>query len=420
MLDIKFIREHSDLVKEAARKKRIDFDVEKLIEVDDIRLGLLQEVEKMRAEQNKASDNIAFLNGDEKEKAVVEMKELKEVLQKKEDKLKKIISEWKVLMLAVPNVPDPSVPDGASDEDNKEIRKWGEIPQFNFDAKNHIELMQNLNLVDFERGAKVSGFRGYFLKNDAVLLSMAIWQFTIDMMRENGFEDLFMAPALARGKNFEGTGWFSDADNKVYQVENDLYLLGTSEVSMMGLHSDEVLKEEELPKTYLAFSPCYRSESGSYGKDTKGLVRVHEFYKMEQIVLCEADHQESVRWHEEINKNTEKIIQALKIPYRVVMNCGADLGLGQVKKYDIELWVPGENKYREISSASYFHDFQTRRLNIRYRDKDGNIRFAHSLNATAIPTPRILVSIIENYQQEDGTILIPEVLKKYMNKDLIS
>ncbi|MCR4283942.1 MAG: serine--tRNA ligase [Parcubacteria group bacterium] len=420
MLDIKFIRENPDLIKEAARKKKVDFNVGELIKVDDKRRDLISIVEKARAKQNEVSDKISKLAGEERGIIISEMKELKESLHKDEEELKKVELAWQTLMLQVPNIPDISVPEGGSDESNQEIRKWGEIPKFDFEPKSQVELLESLNLADFVRGAKVSGSRSYFLKNDAVLLTMALWHFVIDALRESGFEDVFFSPSLAREESFIGTGWLPQGREEVYQTQDNLLLTGTSEVSMMAYHKDEILDTSELPKTYVAFSPCYRREAGSYGKDTKGLVRVHEFYKLEQIVLCEANHEESVRWHEEITKNSEKIMQALGIPYRVVVNCGGDLGLGQVKKYDIEAWVPSEGKYRETHSASYFHDFQTRRLNIRYRDKDGKVRFVHSLNNTAIATPRFLVPLLENYQQADGSVAIPEVLRKYMNKEIIS
>ncbi len=420
MLDIKFIRENTDLVKEAARKKRVDFNVDELIKVDEKRRELLSAVEGARAGQNEASLKIQALSGEEKDKAIENMKGLKDGLQKNEEELRNIESSWLALMLQVPNIPDISVPEGDTDEDNQELRKWGEIPKFDFEPKSQVELLDSLKLADFVRGAKVSGSRSYFLKNDAVLLTMALWHFTINSLKESGFEDVFFSPSLAREESFIGTGWLPQGKEEVYQTQDNLFLIGTSEVSMMAYHKDEILDVSELPKTYAAFSPCYRREAGSYGKDTKGLVRVHEFYKLEQIVLCEANHEESVRWHEEIARNSEKIMQALGLPYRVVVNCGGDLGLGQVKKYDIEAWVPSEGKYRETHSASYFHDFQTRRLNIRYRDKDGKVRFAHSLNNTAVATPRLLVPLIENYQQADGTIIVPEVLRQYMGKDKIS
>ena len=223
-----------------------------------------------------------------------------------------------------------------------------------------------------------------------------------------------MPPVIVREDNLYGTGHLPNEAEDVYMTQDNDYLAGTAEVPVMGYHSGEVLDQSQFPIKYLAFSPCYRREAGSHGKDTKGLIRVHEFYKWEQVVLCEASHEESVKYHEWINRNTEEFIESLGIPYQTVLNCGGDLGQGQVKKYDIELWVPGEKKYREISSASYFHDFQTRRFNIRYKNQDGDMRFAHSLNCTAIPTPRILVSLIENFQTEHGEIKIPDVLQKYM------
>lgn len=217
-----------------------------------------------------------------------------------------------------------------------------------------------------------------------------------------------------------GTGYLPQGEEDLYKTQDGDFLAGTAEVPLMGLHQDEILNKEDFPKKYLGFSPCFRREAGSHSKDVKGLIRVNEFYKWEQLILCEASHSESVKYHEQLNRNIESFIESLEIPYRTVVNCSGDLGLGQVKKYDVELWVPKENKYREIGSASYFHDFQTRRLNIRYKDEDGKLKYAHSLNSTAIPTPRILVSLVENFQQEDGSIKIPTVLQKYFDKDLIS
>jgi len=418
MLDIKFIRENPELIKEAARKKRIDFNVEKLLEIDKERLELLKFVEEKRAEHNIISKKIASLEGKEKEEIIKGAERIKKELEGKEQELKQKEQTFKEMMLQVPNVPDPSVPEGESDIDNKEIRKWGKIPEFDFEPKNHIELMENLGLVDLERGAKVAGFRGYFLKGDASLLSVALWQLAFEMWVKKGFIPL-IAPSLCREINFIGSGWLPQGKEEIYKTQDDLYLAGTAEVPVMGFHQDEILEEKELPKKYIAFSSCFRREAGSYGKDTKGIFRLHEFTKVEQVVLCRADHQESVKWHEEITKNSEEIMQALGIPYRVVVNCGADLGLGQVKKYDIEAWVPSEKRYRETHSSSYFHDFQTRRLNIRYRDSEGKIRFCHSLNNTAIATPRILISLLENFQQKDGSIKVPEVLQKYIGKEVI-
>lgn len=414
MLDIKFIRENRDLVKNAAIKKHINVDVDKLISIDNERLALLRDIEESRTEQNTQSGIIQKLSDPaERELSINNMRTLKESLKEKESEYKKIYDKWYDLMLKVPNIPDMTVPDGDSDADNVQIKQWGEQTTFDFEPKSHVDIMQGLDMVDFERGSKVHGFRGYYLKNDAVLLSFAIWQYALEFFSDKGFSPM-MPPVIVREENLYGTGHLPNEAEDVYKTQDDDYLAGTAEVPVMGYHSGEVLEEAQFPIKYLAFSPCYRREAGSHGKDTKGLIRVHEFYKWEQVLLCEASHEASVNYHEWINRNTEEFIESLGIPYQTVLNCGGDIGQGQVKKYDIELWVPGEKTYREISSASYFHDFQTRRFNIRYKDSEGKMRFAHSLNCTAIPTPRILVSLIENFQQEDGSVKIPEVLQKYM------
>ncbi len=410
MLDIKFIRGNLSQVKEAVRKKRVVLDLDRLLEVDDKRRGLIKKIDDFRHQQNVASEEIAKSKDSKK---IEEMKALKQDLVKLESELRLIEEEFKNILLQVPQVPDESVPEGKSDQDNKPVKFWGEPTKFDFEAKDHIVLMKELDLVDFERGAKVAGFRGYFLKNEALLLCTALWQFTLDQMIKKGFTPIF-APSLVREDSFLGTGWLPQGKDEVYKTQDDLYLAGTAEVPVMGMHQDEILTEEELPKKYIAFSPCFRREAGSYGKDTKGIYRLHEFMKMEQVVLCRNDKIESRSWHEEITKNAEELLQALKLPYRVVVNCAGDLGLGQVKKYDIETWIPSQQKYGETHSSSYFYDFQTRRLNIQYRTKEGKVEFVHSLNNTALATPRILINILENYQQKDGSVKIPEVLQKYL------
>jgi len=409
------------LIKEAARKKHIKFDVDKLLEADDARLKILKEVEEMRAKQNAVSDSISKLQDPaQRQTAIGEMRILKEKLLARVEDLRKANDAWKELMLQAPNIPDMSVPEGENDAQNAEVKTWGDIPDFKakgFEPKDQIQLMQKLDMADFERGTKVAGFRGYFLKNDGALLSYAVWQYGVEFfMKKGGFTPMIV-PSLVRKEQMYGTGYLPQGEEDLYRTQDNDYLAGTAEVATMGYYSDEVLDKKDLPKKFLCFSPCFRREAGSYGKDVKGLIRVHEFFKLEQVVLCEADHQESVKWHEWVNRNTEEFVESLGIPYRTVVNCGGDLGLGQVKKYDIELWVPNENKYREISSASYFHDFQTRRLNIRYKDENGKLRFAHSLNSTAVPTPRVLVAIVENFQQADGSVVIPEPLRKYMGKE---
>jgi len=425
MLDIKFIRENVDLVKLAAKKKKISVDLDKLISLDDTRRSLVTALETKKAEQNRVSAEIATASDEAKRNELITaMQALKTEIQVEEDRLKPVMDDWKLLMLQVPNIPDMSVPDGESDADNQEIKVWNpdgstEKPAtLPFAAKDHIELMEAHNMVDFERGTKVHGFRGYYLTGDGARLSWAIWNYANDFFGKKGF-DLLLGPAIVRKSNLYGTGHLPNDAEDVYRTQDDDYLIGTSEVSTMGYYADEVLDKSQFPIKHLAFSPCFRREAGSHGKDTKGLIRVHEFFKVEQVILCEASHEESVKWHDWLNRNTEEFIESLRIPYHTVLNCGADIGQGQVKKYDIELWVPGEQKYREISSASYFHDFQTRRFNTRYRDEDGKVQYAHSLNCTAIPTPRILVSLVENFQQEDGSILIPQALVPYFGKEKI-
>ncbi len=413
MLDIKFIRENKDIVALGAKKKAIDFDVNELIKLDDTRRELSVVLEKKRAEQNSYNDKITNASPEERIKLIEEMKVLKESMTKEDEDLKLVLAQWQKMMLQVPNIPDMSVPDGKDDADNVEIKLWGEKPKFDFEPKDHVELMLNLGMVDFERGAKVHGFRGYFLTGEGVRLTFAIWNYALSFFGQRGFVPV-LPPTIVRKSNLYGTGHLPGDVEDFYMTQDGDALAGTAEVPVMAMHADETLDAQKFPIKYLGFSPCYRREAGSHGKDVKGLIRVHEFYKMEQVILCEASHEQSVKLHEELNRNTEEFIESLGIPYHTVINCGGDLGLGQVKKYDIELWVPKENKYREISSASYFHDFQTRRFNIRYKDGDGKLRYAHSLNCTAIPTPRILVSLVENFQMADGTIKIPEVLKKYL------
>lgn len=419
MLDIKFIRENLDLVKLGAQKKHITVDLDALVALDDARRALLTTMETKKSEQNTVSKQVMTAPDDAtRAQVIAQMKLLKEEIQKEEDELKEVMQKWQTLMLQVPNIPDMSVPDGDNDTDNKEIKTWGDRPKFDFEPKSHVDIMTALNMVDFERGSKVHGFRGYYLINAGARLSWAIWNYAQDFYLGKGFNPM-LVPTIVRKSNLYGTGHLPNDAEDVYNTQDEDYLVGTAEVSTMGYYADEVLDQQQFPIKWLSFSPCYRREAGSHGKDTKGLIRVHEFYKLEQVMLCEASHEESVKWHEWLNRNAEEFIESLGIPYHTVLNCAGDLGLGQVKKYDIELWVPLEGKYREITSASYFHDFQTRRFNIRYKDAENKTRYAHSLNCTAIPTPRILVSLIENFQQADGTVKLPEVLHKYFGAAVI-
>lgn len=419
MLDIKFIRENKDIVAMGAKKKHVDIDLDRLLELDDKRRELQKAVEEKRTEQNKASAEIAKLQPEERKEYIAKMAEVKKAMQESDTQLQEVMKEWRDLMVRVPNVPDMTVPDGVSDADNVEVKTWGEKTKFEFEPKSASELLVMNDMADFERGAKVAGFRGYFLKNDGVRLLWALERFVQDrFMHREGFQPIIV-PSLVRKEPFVGTGYLPQSEEDLYKTQDGEYLAGTAEVAGMGYYMDEILEKKDLPIKFFAFSPCFRREAGSHGKDEKGVFRVHEFVKYEQVVLCEASHEESVRHHEEITANSEALLQELKLAYHVVLNCGGDIGLGQVKKYDIEAWMPSEKRYRETHSASYFHDFQTRRLNIRYRDNDGTVKFVHSLNNTALAMPRILAHIAENYQKADGSIAVPDALRAYLGKDVL-
>jgi len=419
MLDIRFIRENADIIKAGAAKKRIEDDIDRLITVDDERKRLQQEIEAKRAEQNRRSNEIQRAGGDERAKLLEAMRQLKAGMVEAEEQMKGVMSEWQKLMLLVPNIPDMSVPEGESDGDNMEVRTWGRVPQFGFKPRPHFELMQSQGLVDLERGAKVAGFRGYFLVGDGARLMWGLRRFVEDrFMNREGFTPI-VVPSMVRREPFVGTGYLPQSEEDLYKTQDGDYLAGTAEVASMGFYMNEVLDKSVLPIKFFAYSPCFRREAGSHGKDEKGVFRIHEFEKYEQVVLCEASHELSVAEHEALTANSEQLLQELGLYYHVVVNCGGDLGLGQVKKYDIEAWMPSEERFRETHSSSYFHDFQTRRLNIRYRDEDGTLKYAHSLNNTALAMPRILTHIVENYQQADGTIKVPDVLVPYVGKSII-
>ncbi|MBP7805088.1 MAG: serine--tRNA ligase, partial [Candidatus Pacebacteria bacterium] len=343
MLDIKFIRDNQDLVKDAIRKKFIKLELSELISLDDRRREVLLATENLRAEQKKISDGMVNADPAGREQLLTQLRPLKEQVTLKEEELRTITADWREMMLRVPNVPDMTVPEGASDEENVEVRTWGEKPQFDFTPKDHIELCEQHDLADFERGAKVSGFRGYFMKNEGAQLFFALWQYTLDYFVKQGYTPMIV-PSLVKREALYGTGYLPQGEEDLYRTQDDEFLAGTAEVAMMSYYSGEVLEKANLPEKFICFSPCFRREAGAHGKDVKGIIRVHEFFKLEQVILCEANHQMSVDFHEEITNHAENIIQALKLPYHVVVNCTGDLGLGQVKKYDIEVWMPSQNK----------------------------------------------------------------------------
>ncbi|GCE47217.1 seryl-tRNA synthetase [Thermosporothrix hazakensis] len=418
MLDLTFIRNNPDLVKEAARLKNNPIDIDALLELDRQVINMQQEVDQTRAQQKQLSKQIQQAakekNVELRTQLIAEGKQLSERLKALEPELTRLQDERYQMLLLVPNIPDPSAPIGKDEDDNVPIKYWGEKPQFDFEMRDHYELMQHLDLIDIERAVKVAGTRSYALRGDAARLELALIHFALDRLAKEGFMPLIV-PSMARDFAFIGNGQFPKGRDQVYEVEDeDLFLVGTAEVSITGMYKDEILKAEELPLRFVGYSPCYRKEAGTYGKDTRGVFRVHQFNKVEQYIICKNDHEESVRWHEQLLRNAEELVQALELPYRVVNVCTGDMGDGKVGMYDLECWVPSENRYRETHSCSYLHDWQARRANIRYRDEDGKLKFVHTLNNTAIASPRILIPLLENHQQADGSVRIPEALRPYM------
>ncbi|MDD2377064.1 MAG: serine--tRNA ligase [Clostridia bacterium] len=420
MLDIKYIRENSDKVKKAAQDKFVTVDVDRLLVVDEKIIAINQELDRLKEHRNNFSSKMLAASNDEKQKIIETVKKIKENININENELSPLKSEYLELMYAVPSVPYDEVPFGKTDDDNVEIKRIGEIPTFNFEIKDHVTLAEELDLVDIPRGVKVSGSRSYFLKNDALLLEMSISRYVIDKLIKKGFTPMSV-PLMVKEEAMYGTSYFPGGRDQTYAItEDDLYLVGTSEVSLVSYNSGETFESTEaLPKLYCGLSSCFRREAGTYGKDTRGLYRVHQFTKIEQVIMCEADYYKQYELHDFLLNNAEEILQDFKIPYRVVKVCTGDMGNGQVRKHDIEAWMPSRNKYSETHSCSSFNDFQARRSNIKYKDKDGSLKYCYTLNNTAIASPRILIPLLELYQNADGSITVPEVLVPYMNKTKI-
>ncbi|HLC93910.1 MAG TPA: serine--tRNA ligase [Patescibacteria group bacterium] len=416
MLDIKFIRENPDQVKKAVTDKQLvgTVDIDKLLEIDLQYLQILRKVESHRSLKNQLSDDISKVKDENaRRKLIEEATEVKRELAEMEDQLKDIKAEVDSMMLWVPNPPADDVPYGEGEDDNKVVRKVGDVPQFDFTPKEHWELGQALDLIDTERGAKLGGFRGYFLKNEAALMEQAVLKYAIDFMLQQDFK-LMTVPWMVKPEYFVGTAYFPWGEEDHYKTQDGMALIGTAEVSLTAYHADEILDEKDLPVKMVGISPCFRREVGSYGKDTKGVFRIHQFSKVEQVLLLPEDEELSREWHEKMLGYVETILQNLKLPYQVLLMCSGDMGAGQRKKYDVETWFPGQRKYRETHSDSYFLDFQSRRLNMRYRAKDGDIKYVYTINNTVVATPRLIAAIIENYQQADGSIKIPEILQPYI------
>lgn len=415
MLDIKFIRENPDLVKSAARRKHFDCDVDTLLQLDADALKLRQQLQDIATEKNAKGKQIGKLPNDEKQAALAELSDLKDREKQLQADLADLEPKIESLLLQVPQIPADDVPDGKDEAENVELRKVGEVRTFDFEPKDHVELGTSLGMIDVERGVKLAGSRSYFLIGDGALLHWAVLRYAMDfMVTQRGYTPLSV-PVIVRDEAMRGTAYFPGGEEQAYRLERDeLNLVGTAEVPVTAFHSGETLGEDDLPRRYCAWSSCFRREAGTYGKDTHGLFRIHQFDKVEQVVVCRDDVDESVQFHEEILNNSEQVLQALGLPYRVVLVCAGDLGRGQVKKFDLETWMPSRGAYCETHSASRFYDFQARRMNLRYRDGDRKIHYCHTLNNTVIASPRILIPIMELYQNADGSITIPEVLRPYM------
>jgi seryl-tRNA synthetase len=415
VLDIKFIRAQPELVKAGAKKKRIACDVDKILAIDAQARELSVKVDGLRNEQKSASKRIGEAKPEERKGLAEEQKQQKAFLQEREKELEAIQAELRQLLLRVPNVPADEVPEGKDDSENVEVKRHGTPRAFDFEARDHIALGEAQGWIDVERGARIAGSRNYFLKGDLSLLEGAVMRYALELMVQRGFVPLSV-PTLVRSEVMVGTGYFPGGEEQAYRCDerDDLCLVGTAEVPVTALHADEILRLDELPKLYVAQSSCYRREAGTYGKDTRGLYRVHQFQKVEQVVIDVADAAKSLAHHHAIVKNAEDVLQALELPYRVVNVCGGDLGQPQIQKFDIETWMPSRGGYGETHSASRFHEFQARRLNLRYRDAEGTVRVCHTLNNTVAASARMLIALLENHQRADGTVHIPPPLRPYM------
>ncbi len=417
MLDLKFIEENKDLVKQGIIKKNFKVDIDRLLDLNAQRKALTRESEHIKGIKNSVSKEISKLNNEEKMIKLAQMKDLTEKERQIDDKLNKIRQEINDLLLTVPNPPEESVPVGKDDTENVEVQRVGKIKRKEeFETfKDHIELGILLDIIDFNRASKIAGSRTYYLKNEGVLLQLAIMRFALDTILAKGFIP-FYPPYLVKDIAMTGTGYFPVGKEQSYSMEKDeLFLIGTSEVSLVSYHYDEIIDEDLLPIKYAGYSSCFRREAGTYGKDTKGLYRIHQFEKIEQVIICKNSKEESDYFHDYILKNSKELIEKLELPYRVVNVCTGDLGLGQVKKNDIECWMPSRDGYGETHSCSSFYDFQSRRSKIRVKSKDGSTYYPYTLNNTLIASPRILIPILEMNQLPDGSVKIPKVLLPYMN-----
>ncbi len=435
MLDINYIKENLEIVKTAAKNKNIVVDLDRLVEIDTQRKSLIGQIESLRSERKKNGEKMQKATEEERKTIAEEGKKIKEEIAKLEVEYEKVKDEFEELMAKVPTVPSEDTPVGKDSDQNVEVSVWGEKPDFDFKPLTHIELGENLDLLDLQKGTKVAGYRGYYLKNEAVTLVLGVMFEALNKMIAKGYKP-FIPPTLIKSFPLFGSGYFKDRDynseiDEIYQIasrEKDStgelskekkFLVGTAEPSLLAYFSDETLKAEDLPIKVCGFSQCYRSEIGSYGKDTKGIYRVHEFMKVEQVVVCPADYEKAKAIQEEMVGISEELHRDLGLPYRKLQICTGDMSPGKYRAFDLEAWMPGLDRYGETGSASNFVDWQARRLNVKYAE-NGEKKYAFLLNNTALASARTLIAILENYQQKDGSVKVPAILQKYVGKETIS
>jgi seryl-tRNA synthetase len=413
MLDLKFIRDNADAVKKAVQLKRVSLDVDQLLKADQDLLALKKQSQALNEEKNSNAKKMKGATPEEREKIIARGREVGQEIEALKPAVEAAEKALNDLLLLTPLIPSPDTPIGPDDSGNVEVRQWGKKPEFSFKPKDHVEILNQHGWADLERIAKVAGSRSYALKGDMVLLEMSILAYSMQKLVSKGFTPI-QVPAMSREFALLGSGAFPTGRDQVYYLpEDDMYLAGTSEVLINALHAGEILNESDLPLMYGGVSPCFRREAGSAGRDVRGLIRVHQFNKVEQFILCKNDDIESENFHRLLLGTSEEILQDLGLHYRVVSVCTGDMGPGKWKMFDIESWVPSENVFRETHSCSNLHDWQARRTNLRYRDSEGTVRYVHTLNNTAIASPRILVPFLEQRQQADGSITLPECLQPF-------
>ncbi|MBP7527311.1 MAG: serine--tRNA ligase [Syntrophorhabdaceae bacterium] len=416
MIDPKMIRDNIEVVNAGLAKRQASFDAGKLVDLDEKRRRLIQETEKLKSEKNTLSNEIAQLrkSGTDASEKIEYQRSLGRKIEEAGQELKTAEEEWEQVLLVIPNMPDDSVPVGTSDEDNKVVKTWGEKPSFDFEPKAHWDLGENLDILDFKRAAKITGSRFTLYKSQGALLERALINFMLDLhVREHGYIEV-LPPFMVNRTSMTGTGQLPKFEEELFHLEGvDYFLIPTAEVPVTNIHADEILKEEELPIKYVAYTPCFRKEAGAHGKDTRGLTRQHQFNKVELVKFAHPDN--SFDELERLLLDAEDVLKKLNIHYRVSALCTGDLGFSSAKTYDIEVWLPGQNIYREISSCSCFTDFQARRAKIRFRRQGGKTELVHTLNGSGLAIGRTVMAIMENYQNADGTITIPEALRPYMH-----